>query len=207
MRTKRLFINTIGSIIDMCNRCYCSYKTFVVNSELGNCGANSRIEYPYKIIGLKNIFLENNVTIGTGAIIFTSRAKLKIRDHVIFGPNVTIITGDHTSIPGKYISEITDKEKLPGYDKDVEIDSDVWIGANATILKGVTIGRGAIIASGAVVTKNVLPYSIVGGIPAKTIKYKWDRIKILQHEQSLFSDRTDCITEKNYNSRLNIIKL
>ena len=47
-------------------------------------------------------------------------------------------------------------------------------GCNATILKGVTIGRGAVVAAGAVVAKDVPPYAIVGGIPAKIIKYRFD---------------------------------
>ena len=55
------------------------------------------------------------------------------------------------------------------------IGNDVWIGGNATILRGVTIGDGAIIAAGAVVTKDVPPYAIVGGIPAKIIKYRFDQ--------------------------------
>lgn len=53
------------------------------------------------------------------------------------------------------------------------IGNDVWIGAGATILRGVNIGDGAIIAAGAVVTKDVEPYSIVGGVPAKHIKYRF----------------------------------
>ncbi|WP_374055066.1 CatB-related O-acetyltransferase [Rossellomorea sp. FM04394] len=54
------------------------------------------------------------------------------------------------------------------------IGNDVWIGANVTILKGITIGDGAVIAAGAVVNKDVGPYEIVGGIPAKHIKYRFD---------------------------------
>jgi len=53
------------------------------------------------------------------------------------------------------------------------IGNDVWIGAHALILDGVTIGDGAIIAAGAIVTKDVPPYAIVGGIPARTIKYRF----------------------------------
>ena len=60
-----------------------------------------------------------------------------------------------------------------GYDHDVTIEKDVWIGANVTILAGVTVGRGATIAAGAVVTKDVPPYCIVGGVPAKVIKRYW----------------------------------
>lgn len=54
------------------------------------------------------------------------------------------------------------------------VGNDVWIGYNATIMPGVRIGDGAIIASNAVVTKDVLPYSIVGGNPAKLIRYRFD---------------------------------
>jgi acetyltransferase-like isoleucine patch superfamily enzyme len=56
----------------------------------------------------------------------------------------------------------------------IEIGNDVWIGAGVTILRGVKIGDGAILAAGAVVTKDVEPYSIVGGVPAKHIKYRFD---------------------------------
>ena len=56
----------------------------------------------------------------------------------------------------------------------VVIGNDVWIGARATILRGVTIGDGAIIAGGSVVTKDVEPYSIVGGVPARHIRFRFD---------------------------------
>jgi acetyltransferase-like isoleucine patch superfamily enzyme len=52
----------------------------------------------------------------------------------------------------------------------VKIEDDCWIAANTVILAGVTIGRGSVIAAGSVVTKDVPPYSIVGGVPAKVIK-------------------------------------
>jgi acetyltransferase-like isoleucine patch superfamily enzyme len=55
----------------------------------------------------------------------------------------------------------------------VKIGNDVWIGTGAIILDGVNIGDGAIVAAGAVVTKNVPPYAVVGGVPAKVIKYRF----------------------------------
>ena len=58
--------------------------------------------------------------------------------------------------------------------RSVVIENDVWIGANVVILPGVTIGNGAIIAAGAVVTKDVPPYAIAGGVPAKIIKYRFE---------------------------------
>lgn len=64
---------------------------------------------------------------------------------------------------------------------DIVIDDDVWIGCNSTIMSGVHVGQGAIIAAGSVVTKDVPPYAIVGGVPAKVIKYRFsnDIIKYL----------------------------
>lgn len=59
--------------------------------------------------------------------------------------------------------------------RPVEIGNDVWIGANVIILPGVKIGDGAVLAAGAVVTKDVEPYAIVGGVPAKVIKYRFDQ--------------------------------
>ena len=56
------------------------------------------------------------------------------------------------------------------YDGDIIIEDDVWIGAGAVILPGIKIGKGVVIASNAVVNKDVAPYTIVGGIPAKLIK-------------------------------------
>lgn len=57
---------------------------------------------------------------------------------------------------------------------DIIVDDDVWIGYGATIMSGVHIGQGAVVAAGAVVVKDVPPYAIVGGVPAKVIKYRFD---------------------------------
>lgn len=67
------------------------------------------------------------------------------------------------------------QKKRKSIDKMSEIGNDVWIGGNAIIKRGVKIGDGAVIASGAVVTKDVPPYAIVGGVPAKVIKYRFPK--------------------------------
>jgi acetyltransferase-like isoleucine patch superfamily enzyme len=68
--------------------------------------------------------------------------------------------------------------------KPIEIGNDVWIGARVTVMDGVKIGTGAIVATGSIVTKDVPPYAIVGGVPAKVIKYRLPEDRIAFLEQS-----------------------
>ena len=136
---------------------------------LGSCGKKVTIGKKCEITW-ENVYAGNDVHIGSGCCFLSTRAAIRIGDHVMFGPNVTIITGDdRIDILNKPMTQVTEREKRPEDDKDVIFDGDNWIGANATILKGVKIGYGAVVAAGAVVTKDVPPYSIVGGVPAKKI--------------------------------------
>lgn len=85
-----------------------------------------------------------------------------------------------------FITKVTEDIKPKGYDKDVVIEEDCWIGCNVTLLCGVTIGRGCTIAAGAVVNKDIPPYCIAGGVPAKVIKRIWTIDQILDHEAKLY---------------------
>lgn len=158
----------------------------IIRRAFEQCGKNVRIANGCRFYGVENISLGDNVSLGVDTLIMSTRAKVKLGDFIMFGPNVTIITGDHrTDILGKNMCQVTDSEKRPEDDRDVVIEGDVWIGANAIILKGVTIGRGSIVAAGALVTKDVEPYSIVGGVPAKCIKMRFTSDEIEQHEKLL----------------------
>lgn len=88
--------------------------------------------------------------------------------------------------------------------KRISIGHDVWIGEKAIVLDGVTIGTGAIIAAGSVVTKDVAPYAIVGGIPAKQIKYRFNESEIELLLKSEWWDYPEDWLSKNYNSFNNI---
>lgn len=164
------------------------YKFIVMpikKSMLGGCGKKVNIGRR-SLLTYKNIYIGDNVSIGDSAMFLSTVAKVKIGNNVMFGPHVFIITGDHRiDFIGKYMIDIKEKEKLPENDMDVIVNNDVWIGANVIILKGVTIGEGSVIAAGSVVTKDVGPFSIYGGIPAKKIKDRFTTEQLIQHKRVL----------------------
>tara|TARA_B110000046_G_scaffold34755_1_gene37728 strand:+ start:10639 stop:11202 length:564 start_codon:yes stop_codon:yes gene_type:complete len=142
-------------------------------SLLDDCGQNVRFFPTKSNILYKNISIGDDVYLGPGATLSASDSRIEIGNKVMFGPNVTIMSGDHniTQI-GEYMYDVV--HKLPENDQPVFIEDDVWVGTGAVILKGVTIGKGSIIAAGSLVNKDVEKYTIVAGIPAKFIKYRFE---------------------------------
>jgi acetyltransferase-like isoleucine patch superfamily enzyme len=104
--------------------------------------------------------------------------KLRIGSYCSISPGVRFLLGGEHQINS--VSTYPFKVKCFGYEReagskgDIVVSDDVWIGTNAIICSGVNIGQGAIVAAGAVVTKDVEPYAIVAGNPAKVIKYRFD---------------------------------
>ncbi len=132
----------------------------------------------------ENVHIGNHVSLNENTLLFCTRAKIIIGDYVMFGPNVTLITGGHRmDLVGRYMYTVTNAEKRKEDDRDIVIVGDNWIGANSTILRGVTIGEGAVVAAGSVVTHDVAPYTIVGGVPARPIKERFTPDEINRHKQ------------------------
>lgn len=107
------------------------------------------------------------VSIGKGTVInwdcmLYTTAGLVIGEHVNISAGAWLITGAH---------DMNDPY-FPAYYKPIVIGDHVWIGMRATILPGVTLGEGAVIMAGAMVSRDVPPYAVVGGIPAKVIKQR-----------------------------------
>ncbi len=164
-------------------RCFFRFFMLVVKLRFRNSGSGF-VFAPFDIFSYQTISVGNDVFIGPGAIFRASESSITIGNKVMFGPRVTIMGGDHNfSHIGRYMFDV--KDKAPGDDLPVVIEDDVWVGAGAIILKGVTIGRGAVVAAGAVVNKDVAPYSIVGGVPAKKISQRFSDEQIAEHERIL----------------------
>lgn len=150
--------------------------------------ANDVIITPPCSIDKRNVFIYNGVSIAAHSHLSAPNARIIIKGNCSIAEHLTIHTGNHARIVGLFVSDIDEANKPKGFDHDVIIEKDVWIGANVTILEGVTVGRGATIAAGAVINKDVPPYSIVGGVPAKVIKFYWTVDQVLEHELKLYPE-------------------
>ena len=141
---------------------------------------NNFVFDPFSEFSYETISVGNDVYIGPGTCFQASESAINLGNKIMFGPNVTIMGGDHnTSELGVYMFD--QKIKLSDNDLPIVIEDDVWIGTGVTILKGVTIGSGSIVAAGALVIKNVPSNSIVGGVPAKIIKNRFSDIDLRDH--------------------------
>lgn len=122
---------------------------------------NSKFTESELIIGRNTYVGEfNNIRAGGGTI--------RIGDNCSISQHITIVASNHGIAKEKLI------RKQPSITENnfVVIEDDVWIGANSVILPGVIIGIGAVVGAGAVVTKNIPPYAIAAGNPAKVLKYR-----------------------------------
>ena len=146
-------------------------------------GARTRIWAP------QSVTLGHNVYIGKDVHI---EANCEIGDYCLIANRVAIVgRHDHDfsaiGFPVRFAPWVGSK-RFPNphaHDKAV-IGSDVWIGYGAIVLTGVTIGRGSIVATGSVVTKNIAPYSIVAGVPAKVIGQRFsEAADISRHEEAI----------------------
>jgi len=124
---------------------------------------NSKFESGIYISDARNLEIGKHVRINENVFL---QGSITIGDFVMIAPNVSIYTKTH-----RY-GDINTPMVLSGESetKTVTIENDVWLGLNAVVLPGITVGKGSIIGANSVVTKNVEPYSIIGGVPAHLIR-------------------------------------
>ena len=151
----------------------------------------------------ENMFDAGLVTVGrrtSGRLnvsMFNNKNRLKIGSFCSIGPDVVfLLSSDHalnniSTFPFKV--KYTE-ERFEGVSKgDITVEDDVWIGYGSKILSGVTLGQGAVIAAGSVVTRDVPPYAVVAGVPAKIVRYRFDKEvidKLMKIDYEKLTDET-----------------
>jgi acetyltransferase-like isoleucine patch superfamily enzyme len=158
-------------------------------------GENSKIN-PTASINNKNLIsIGKNSFIGKWChISIAEGSTLTIGNYVGISPYVKIIGGDRNlSIVGEYFMTVFD-----GQNKPIVIEDDVMVGMGAMILKGVTIGEGAVIGAKALVTRDILPYTVAVGNPAKMVKLRFSKKDIKTHMESIQSSHEYALLKQAY---------
>lgn len=130
------------------------------------------------------VFDPNSVQVGLGTyglidLQNQTDSRLFIGNYCSIAKDVLFLVGDdhytnHISTYPFRVMSLKECEHESTSKGNIVVDDDVWIGSRATIMSGVHIGQGAVVAAGAVVTKDIPPYAIVGGVPARVIRYRFN---------------------------------
>jgi acetyltransferase-like isoleucine patch superfamily enzyme len=155
-----------------------------------------------------NVSVGRRFHVGPGSVLWAS-TSLVLGDDVYVGKHCTIevngyigdgvMIANNVGIVGRHDHDVSAVGRTvrrspwigdrmgtqPAQDEQVLIEGDNWLGFGAIVLSGVTIGRGAIIAAGSVVTRDVAPYAIVAGVPARQVGTRFSPGEILSHEAML----------------------
>lgn len=170
-------------------------SSFMVAGRNLHIGLGTRLWAPKRLVIGDNVYIGKQVHI---------EANCEIGDFCLLANRVAIIgRHDHDfatiGFPVRYAPWVgSDRFINPHANEKAIIERDVWLGYGAIVLTGVTIGRGAIVAAGSVVTKDVQPYSIVAGIPARVIGQRFaDASAIALHESAIRNGRFS-LSERGY---------
>ncbi|MFA0067588.1 DapH/DapD/GlmU-related protein [Vibrio breoganii] len=130
-----------------------------------NIGFGSSITGPLslRLDTTKRIYIGKSTYLNSETRFGCEDSNIVIGNNVLVGPRVSFESASHNIVYNKNTGRGL-------CTKEIIVEDKVWIGAGAIVLQGVTIGEGSVVAAGAVVTKDVEPYSVVGGVPAKLLK-------------------------------------
>lgn len=171
-------------------------SSFPQKSSFGLFGQYSIISNPSNISYPLGVYIHDQVNVRYGLTIINARTeKVVIKKYCVIAPFCTIITNSHRPTVG-YPLTLLGEAHVNDKSGDVIVNEDVWIGAHSTILCSINIGRGAIIGARALVTKNVPPYAVVIGSPAKIAGVKFSKKGIVEHERRLYPESERLTTKQ-----------
>lgn len=137
------------------------YRGYLYKPFLKKSGKNFKVSSQAYIFNPNGLTVGNNVYIGFNT--YLGQGDIILGDEVLIGNGASLTASNHLKKNGSY--------RFGGFKaENIVIEKGAWIAANSSVLAGVTVGTGAVVAAGAVVTKNVLPNTIVVGVPAKEIR-------------------------------------
>lgn len=164
-----------------------SPKLLLIKSRLGHLGKDVVICMPCRMAEPQNVFIGDYSLIQPNCNFILNKSKVYIGKWVGISSNTTIITTNH--IPTVGINHrMLGRYHINDRDKDIRIGDDCWCGANVILMSGACMGRGSIAAAGAIVNKQVPPYAVVAGVPAKIIASVFTKEQIIEHEKCLYPE-------------------
>lgn len=162
------------------------FWAFFYKKRFASCGTNVMIKpCTSNFKGFENIHIGSNVVLSRYATIYSTNANVFIGNNILAAPHLAIMSGNHSTDVLGYLL-FAEKKSGKADDQDVILEDDLWFGINVTVLSGVRVGRGSVVAAGSVVNKSVPAYSIVGGVPAKVLKYRFSIDEIIEHEKRIY---------------------
>lgn len=151
----------------------------------GYFGSTTLLKTPAVITKPSNVYLYEDVHIREGLNVINNSGKVIIKKFTEIAPDCTIVTGNHTPTVG-VPQRLGGPYHINDNEKGVTIDEGVWIGTRVTLLSGAHVGRGAVIGAQSLVNKDIPPYAVAVGAPAKVIASVFSIDQILEHERHVY---------------------
>lgn len=182
---KILKTSSIYIIFSIFRYVYNSYIKIGLRKKYAYRSVNSIVNCPC-FFNPSLVELHEQTRISTRLRLMSNKGKLIVNKYSSIAADCTIITQNHkstVSIPQSWL----DINHINDVENDIVIEEDVWVGHGVTLLYGTRLGRGCIVGANSLVNKEVPPYAVVAGSPAKIIAVKFSKEQILRHEKYLYS--------------------
>lgn len=152
----------------------------------GYFGRTALLKTPAAIANPANVFLYEDIHLREGLKVINYTGKVVIKKFTEIAPDCTIVTGNHTPTVG-VPQRLGGPCHINDNEKGVTIEEGVWIGTRVTFLSGAHVGRGAVIGAQSLVNKEIPPYAVAVGAPAKIIASVFSIEQIMEHERRLYN--------------------